>query len=284
MRIKHILSILMLMGLFHGAQGQLLWEIRGNGLTTSSYLYGTVHINDERVFDFSDSVMVKFSQCEVFAGEIVIDPMAFSQKMSLLFMPGDTTLQDLLGEKEYREVHQALETKLTGMSQSTERMKPLLLATLFLDLGQSTRSASNKPPLDLYFQNLAKENEQEVIGLETLEEQMAVFDQLPLKEQAKALHEHIIHQEKNIQLFKELLEYYLAGDLEGIHVHVEQQMDNLMFKEELLNKRNDRMVERILENIRSRSMFIGIGAAHLPGESGMIALLQEKGFDVRPVE
>jgi len=48
----------------------LLWKISGNGLIKSSYLYGTMHLTDKRVFQLGDSLYKSIEQTEGFAAEL----------------------------------------------------------------------------------------------------------------------------------------------------------------------------------------------------------------------
>jgi uncharacterized protein YbaP (TraB family) len=70
---KTILLISFLFLLASQSYSQLLWEISGNGLEKPSFLYGTMHLGDDRIYQFNDSLMPLFNQGDVFAGEIILE-------------------------------------------------------------------------------------------------------------------------------------------------------------------------------------------------------------------
>ena len=282
MKIIYLLIFLLVAVSVH-AQNSLLWEISGNGLKSKSYLYGTIHIQDKRVFQFSDSLMPRFNACSVFAGELLLqdnDPM---ELMKIMFMPGDTTLKMLLNKHDYKLVEEYSKKHLGSMSGMIDRIKPLFTSTMITE----TSMKKDEPySLDEYFQRLAKEKNMTVMGIETMEEQMKALDRISLKEQAQLLVEGIKEEQKNADTteVEKLILVYLSQNLDSIQrYYISDQSLSDEFNKSIIIERNHKMAERIDTLIKRRPAFIGVGAGHLPGQEGVIALLKQKGYTVKVV-
>ena len=242
--MKKVTLIVLLICCVFNSKAQLLWEISGNDLQKPSYLYGTMHIGDKRVYDFNDSLLLLFDQCDIFAGELVLEQSLF-RSLNLLMgmrMQGDTTLADLLSKDQYAFIKGKLDKKLDEMGMLfsagfIEKMKPIFISIIMSDL--DIQSGSNQIPLDLHFQNIAKEKNMEVIGLETIDEQMAVFDRIPLKKQADMLYHELKKQEEDDDAMDmdKLIDIYASEDLDSLYKLTQGSFDNDM-NAELLYKRN----------------------------------------------
>ena len=133
---------------------------------------------------------------------------------------------------------------------------------------------------------VSKAQNEEVIGLEKVLEQMAVFDEIPYKEQAQELYKLA---QKGIT-FKDsetekMLQLYAQEDLDGLMQLFSNSESTYSseYEDELLVKRNKNWQQRIPKIIQTKSTFIGVGAAHLGGKNGVIQLLKDLGYTVEPV-
>ncbi len=267
--------------------GQLLWKIEGNGLEKPSYLYGTIHVTDQRVFQFGDSVLSKFDETDAFAGEMLFDNSMgmMMETISFMMMPNDTTLADLLPENQYIETKRYLEKEFGFMTSYLLRFKPILVSTLLTEQRNNTsnQTVSTDMILDLYFQQLAQEKKKEVIGLETFAEQAQAFDGMPLKQQAEMLYQQITAPEPPENTYEKLLQLYLQENLDSLYAYTISELDSNS-NQKLLIDRNIKMTNRAIKLMQEKTLFIGVGAAHLPGEQGLIQLLRNQGYLVEPVE
>jgi uncharacterized protein len=258
----------------------LLWKISGNGLSKPSYLYGTIHIRDKRAFELGNSVMPAFNSCSVFAGEIVLDNSSQSGLMGMILMGGDTTLQMLLSKQDYKFVKEYADKKLGMMSSIVDRVKPLFTSSMITELDMKQDKAVT---LDEYFQKLAAEKGMNVKGIETVEEQIAAIDKIPLSQQAKLLVSGIKEEKNDSRLIESMIRLYAAQNLDSLAGLVNEYDSTESFNTALILERNNVMAQRIASMISPEAVFIGIGAAHLPGRNGVIELLRLKGFEVSPV-
>lgn len=259
----------------------LFWQISGNGLEQPSYLYGTMHTQDERAFNFADGVMNAFNSCDTYVMELNMDSVDQMAVMSLLMMQGDASLDNLLSEEDFAFVDKYF-TDSVGMSvKMINKIQPMYTASMI-----SFRSLNTQEDeaLDLYFFKLAKEQGKSIYGLETTEEQIAAFNSIDYEKQAQDLVEAVkgaMDGTGNDEM-QQLMDLYMTGDLDGMLEMTNEQyaVEDSSFTHAFLIERNYRMAERSIPIISQGSTFIAIGAAHLPGSEGVIELLRAMGYTV----
>lgn len=262
-----------------GEAGSLLWEISGNGLEQPSYLYGTIHLIGKSDFVVSNLVMEKFKSAEKLALEIKVDAPDLQLKMMQSMMMGeDTTLQMLLGD-EYETVSRFMQDSLSINLQLFATIKPLFIQTLTLPkiIGEPIET------YDFYFATLAQEDKKEIVGLETVDDQIKIFDRIPLKEQAKMLVELTSDYSAQKALFHKMIDLYKAQDIRGLHQCMLQQPEYGKYEEILINQRNRNWIPAIKKLIQPETVFIAVGAGHLPGKQGVIHLLEQEGYLLKPL-
>ena len=128
-----------------------------------------------------------------------------------------------------------------------------------------------------------------VIGLETLEQQLSFLENMPLPQQIELLDHALDEFDRVEQAHRQMVDSYLAGDLLDLRRETEQQMAVLdpetrdYFIREGIDERNRRMFEAVRTHLARGRVFIAVGALHLPGETGLIALLRSAGYDLEPL-
>lgn len=298
MRWKHLFPVLVLLvtaGLFHSGTGYaasnndtgklekgILWSITTPG-TKPSYLFGTIHLDDARVTELPKVIDQAFKDSESFVMEVVVDPDSLARMSGRLFLPPEETLEQILGKKLFDETKQAV--KAHGLSpQGLNQLKPWVVITML-----STPKPKSGIFLDLKLHLQAIGLKKPVHGLESMAEQIDVFDTLLLKDQISLLKETLATRRIfNLQI-ETLIQAYLARDLEKI-----QQAAGAMapktdvgayrrLMDRLLDKRNIRMAERLGPLLKKGSVFVAVGVLHLPGEQGLIKLLKDKGYQLKPI-
>jgi uncharacterized protein YbaP (TraB family) len=267
----------------------LFWKISGNGLSKPSYLLGTIHIADDEVTKLANGSLDEMATCEVMAGELsmdIEDPAILMKMMSALFMPQDTTLKMLLSEEEYDFIKPIIVQKNPMIGMMVDKIRPIFTATI---LAEEEHKTNKKPTqakaLDIYLQEIAKEKRIKVVGLETIEEQILAFNAISLKEQARMLYEGLKNPEssENSQGMDTLVNLYLSQDLDRLYKVTKEQMSKgANYK--LLVERNKNMVDRMEVIMKKQALFTAVGAAHLPSDVGIIALLRKKGYKVEAVK
>lgn len=260
----------------------LLWKITGNGLKAPSYLYGTVHLMDDRVFAFDSTVYEKINTCEALSGELLMTGKISMPDPKDIFMQ-DTMLVDLYeNTAEYEIVRKYLVKKLGIFVMATDSMKPVYTMSL---ISMMDTKIDQSIPLDMYFQQYASKQGKKVYGIETIDEQQAALDAIPLKEQASLLLESIQMEDSiSEENFTEtMVKYYLNQDLTRLDSLINHASSSGTFEKKIIQERNVLMADRIDTLIRKQPTFNTLGAGHLKGENGVIELLRAKGYKLEPI-
>ena len=284
---KHIIYISFilfhLVGCGQEKYNSLFWEISGNGLKESSFLYGTMHTQDERVFQFKEGVMDAFNHAEIYAMEINVDSVDQVALLSKLIMDSTHSLKTLLTESEYTMVSDFFRDSLRQPLFLFEKMQPLFTAQM---VSLRDLEAQQADALDIYFFKEAKKQKKQTIGLEKTMEQIDAFSAISYELQAKGLVDAVRDYGKEGELDMDaMMKYYVEGNLDKLlemttEYDDEDEEMSKIFNDVFLVKRNHNMADRAEPFIKKGSTFIAVGAAHLPGEEGIIELLRKKGYKV----
>lgn len=260
----------------------LLWRISGKGLSKPSYLYGTMHLMDKRVFNIGDSVYKAIEKTEGFAAELDMTRV------------GIQVLNYAIADRQAKAAAEKVKVKDVVSPLTWERYKAHLAKKFYKDAEEITvddlekiessltnelyRKGDMPTFLDAYLFDLARKQGKWVGGLEELEEQIAHINDDDIEEKIQ------------MALFDD--DYYRSGIDKMIKIYSSQRLDSidaLMYREEsgkkdyIMIKRNLKMT-RMMDSLSAvRTTFFAVGAAHLPGDSGVVALLRQRGFTVEPV-
>lgn len=259
----------------------LLWKISGKHLKSPSYLYGTIHIQDKRVFSFDETVSNAFNSCDAFAMEILMDEIEHDDIMDAMLMK-DNSLDKLLSKDEYHILDSVVK-EMTGSGVFIyNKMKPFFLSS---QLMQMNIEQDMEQALDLYFLKTARDSGKECFGVEKFSDQIRAVDAISLEDQADMLFEGLADTTGNDDAGKmdEMLEAYMSFDLESIFEMTNDTSLPAEFNKAFLIDRNVGMVKHFVKIAKKQTLFCAVGAAHLPGGTGVIALLRKRGYTVEPV-
>lgn len=281
------LVLLLIAGQAHAQYKSLLWKISGNGLKDTSYLFGTMHTADARIMNMGEQMKPYFNASKAYAMEI--DPDGEKNMMGLMgkmMMGKGYSLQKMIPAKEYNYLD-SISTNSIGFPMAMfDNVAPVIVMTLFegVSMGLDENSLAGKVPvLDLYLHDEAKKAKKKIIGIETVTEQLNALGSLSFQDQADMLVQEIDSFQVNKNSGQEVLKYYLDQDLDSLSANDDDAKKQEKFYKALVLDRNERMANRIAEFIKKQPTFIAIGALHLPGDAGVIALLRKKGFMVEAV-
>ncbi len=265
----------------------LLWEISGNGLAESSYLFGTIHIINKEDYFLPEGTLSAIDQSSDVVFEIDMTEMNdISKVMPLMqkaFMENDLTLKDLLSEEEYALVNdhfQGMGLPLMFM----ERIKPMFL-TVFAsgDINPGDLQSGEVKSYEMEFAEMAQESNKTIGGLETIEYQISIFDSIPYTEQAQMLVESIQSSDLGDDQFKELVDLYKQQNVAQLYEMMKGDESINEHEDVLLIQRNKNWIPVMSERMASTKTFFAVGAGHLGGPMGVINLLQEAGYTVKPM-
>lgn len=293
---KAILGLLLLLSGFglvkataQQSQNSLLWEISGNGLKEPSYLFGTYHLLSASFLDEKPAVKAVFKKSKGVVVEMVLDSSKLMQVASLSIMPGKK-ISDLISQEDFQLVSAALESATGIKLQLLDQFKPMAVNVMLIGAYAQSESGHilskyTGLPLDAHFAQAAKQEKRQVTALETMEEQIKLlYDFMPYEEQAKELVNFVKQKEQMLKSQNDLLEAYMAEDFSGMVKQFEDyaEIGNSMGAH-MLDDRNMRWMDSIPGLMQGGSQFIAVGALHLVGEKGLITLLKQAGYQVKPI-
>jgi uncharacterized protein YbaP (TraB family) len=264
------------------AKSSLLWEITGNNLQQPSYLFGTVHIICHEDFFFPAIVREKFTNAgEVFLEMDMDDPAMMMKMMTLLQLPKGQTVKKMFGDSAF-QVFDKQYQQITGTSAMMfNTFKPFMLMSM---LAQKSLNCSATESYEQTFMTLAAKLKKDIKGLETLEEQIAVFDAIPDSTEITNLQNMVKDFDKQVDEFKKLIALYKTQDVDSMYRFTNQSPELMGAENELLVKRNNNWIPVMKTNMEKTSCFFAVGAAHLGGDIGVIALLRKQGYTVKPMK
>lgn len=258
----------------------LLWKIEGNNIQTS-YLYGTIHLLPQDAFEINEKITGAFNSAEQIVLEIDMDDPAMQMKMMQnASMKDGTKLDELFSEEDYSAISEALTATVGIGLEAVNTMKPFVISSMLI----SNLIDGTPASFEMSFVQMAKAQELEILGLETVEYQMSIFDKIPYQEQAKDVVDMVRNKEATREEFAAMVKAYLEEDIDGLYEIIESYADTETEMSELIIKRNQNWIPVIGELAKDKASFIGVGAGHLGGEYGVINLLKEAGYTVTPVE
>ncbi|MBI5613059.1 MAG: TraB/GumN family protein [Gammaproteobacteria bacterium] len=259
----------------------LLWKIETTAVRPS-FLFGTIHSDDARLATLPAPVKARFDQAASFTMEALANATGMLAMAEAMFFNDGNTLEGVLGKDHYRRTVQALAAR--GLPpESAQKMKPWA-AMMTLSLPPPTTGLF----LDLALQLEAARQSKPTYGLETMAEQVAVFDELRLEDQVELLRDSVANLHRLDRQIEELIQAYLRRDLAGLAA-VERKYRigdarlNELLTDRLLVARNRVMLERMQPRLREGNAFIAVGALHLHGNDGLLALLEKTGHRVSAV-
>ena len=282
---KYFLSLLSLVfavsNLTAQNQKALLWEISGKGLSSPSYIFGTMHMLCEDDLKLTDTLKSKLAQTKQLYLELDMDdPAMMTQMMQQMNMTDGTTLKSLLSEKDYATVSAFFQKKMGMPMDMFASAKPVVVMSMALPSTMGCKIASWEASL----MQLAKTHQLETLGLETLQEQIGVIDKITYKDQATMLMETIrdsVEAQKNTQ---KLINFYKSQDIDAIQKDLATNSGAMAKYENIfVQDRNQRWVPQIGKIAAQKPTFFAVGAGHLGGKNGVLQLLRKAGYQVKPV-
>lgn len=261
----------------------LLWQVSGKDLKKPSFLFGTFHLLCKNDINFSTQLKSAVQYADSIYMELDLDdPSTMMSGLLYLNMKNGKTLKDFYTPEEYKKIEDYFNDSLQMPMIMFQKAKPYFLMAMLYPKMMKCKTFSG---VDEEIMTLAKQNNKQIIGLETMEFQSSIFDSIPYELQAEELLKNIDSLDKYKNEFDTLMQAYKSQQL--------NTMEELMGKSEfamekyenlLVNYRNANWVKQLKEIMKNKSVFVAVGAGHLLGEKGLINLLKSEGYVVEPIE
>lgn len=267
----------------NNSDNTLLWEVSGNGLKNPSYLFGTFHLLCPADIHFSDQLKTAMQRSDTIYMEMKMDdPAVMLGGMMYMTMKDGKTLKDFYSDAEYEKLDNYFKDSLKMPLAMLQKMKPYFLVSLFYPKMMDCKSPSG---VEMELIKLAKEYKKEIKGLETIQFQASVFDSIPYEWQAKELLKNIDSLDQMKSEFNKLVNVYKEQLLDSVAVLTnESEFSEEKYGKILLTNRNQNWAEQLDAIMKHTSVFVAVGAGHLPGKEGVISLLKARGYTVRPLK
>jgi uncharacterized protein YbaP (TraB family) len=274
----------------------VLWKVEKEGRATS-YLFGTMHLSDQRIATLSPAVKDAIGKSSTVALEVAdLSDNALAEAMSkaasLAVYTDGTTLSAKVTADEFKKV-QELVTK-SGMPAEFAGMFRPWLVSMLLAMSDCERKqiASGAPVLDMRVAEEAQKNGVKVEGLETVEDQLSALASIPDDQQIQMMKVALKYTDRADDMMETLVQMYMKrriGAAMPFQVALAAQHDTPAsafdgFRQMLLVDRNIKMRNAAKPLLERGKVFIAVGALHLPGPTGLVELLRETGYTVTPIE
>ena len=286
---KNILILFLLLLCLTATQAQLLWKVSGNGLKHPSYLFGTHHLISIQFLDSVPGLFKAFNNCDVMVSEMMMNNIDATAKIQqAAIMPNHVKINDLLNDDEYKLVDNELKSVLKFGLKDVSIMNPSLILTMYeMEIYKKLTGFKDESQSDSYFQLVAAEKGKKIIGLETVDQQIAIlFNNNNLERQADILVETVQKKDSILNEMIQLNKLYKVGKIEKL-IDLSKRKGNItdMTDEEyakLVDNRNADWMTKLPGLFKESSCFVAVGAMHLGGKKGLIKLLKKEGYKVTP--
>ena len=295
MKKKIAVACILFLSITVNAQS-LLWKVSGNGLTKPSYIFGTHHFVPLSILDKVQGFKEAFDATTQVVGELNTTDAQSSENIKKMqekmFITNDTTLQLLFNEKELEMIKAFFKANAGIDFTKAPKLKPALISIMAIRIlsDRTLPGFDPKKQLDSYLQTKGEENGKKIIALETMEFQRdLIYDSQSLQRQARVLVCQLSDTTKVFNWLKEVNKAYLSFDLEKLAQLSEEKegtsCDPLPGEREgMIDNRNKDWAAKLPAIMKEAPSFVAVGAMHLPGKAGLIALLRNQGFNVEPVK
>jgi uncharacterized protein YbaP (TraB family) len=261
----------------------LLWRVSKPGIAPS-YVFGTIHIADPRVLELPEPVSLALARSRHYYTESLQGEREAARFFEAAQFEDERRLEPLIGAAAYAKAATMLRERQVG-DEIIARLKPwAVLANLTVtpeDYGNST--------LDQKLLEMARERRLRVMGLEGVEEQISVFERIPLQTQVVLLKHALDHRDELAAMIEPTIQAWMKRDLAGIRAAGDRigilypemaEHYRILFKR-VVENRSVVMVHRLFMPLREGGAFVAVGANHLYGAQGMLALIERQGYKVR---
>ena len=266
-------------------QNCLLWEVTGNNLRSPSYIFGTIHMIPKSDYFFPKIWKEKLASCEVLAVEADMD-LSLQEQIALIpkmQLPKGKMIEDYMTPEEYDNYKTKFIDSL-GIKESKlekyNQFKPFYIYSFVLMEVIDTKVKMYEKELT----KIANKKGLEIFGLETVEYQMSLVDSISIEEQIKMF---LIKDEGldiKSEYYKSVKTYKEQNYVKMYDAAADDSEEAIEFMNKFLHNRNENWIPKIIKLMHEKPTFVAVGAAHLGGEKGILNLLKEEGYTLKPVK
>ncbi len=265
------------------SESSLLWKIEGNGIKKGSYLFGTMHLIEKDKFLFPKSLEKIIKSSDQIVMEIAGLPSPMEAMKYIMLKDGNFT--DFFTDAQLDSIYTWSQEKM-GMDKEKflatfNGMKPFVV----VQMGTQMEFVGNTESYEKTIEALAKENEITMLGLETIEQQMSLFDNMTKTQQAEMVMEIVRGDETKNDLTEKMQNMYVRQQIDSLYMMINEEGGIVKSEQKvLLDDRNTAWIPLIKNFVQDKKTFIAVGAGHLGGPDGVIRQLEKQGYKLTPVK
>lgn len=260
----------------------VMWRVVSD--STVVYLLGSVHALPSDIYPLDDILERSFDSCARLALELDLSAVTMPGMQVALMSRGTYAGRDRLANHVSAETYKLLSDRLKreGMDVTlVNQFKPWVVGILVMSFELQRAGLKSELGLDLYFQRRADSAGIETVGLESVEDQLAVFEEMSPEIQEQFLVQQLSDDTTSVENLQRLVQAWRTGDTATLAATMADEMESPQLYDRMVVKRNRNWLGRIEEFLRrrDRSMIV-VGALHLVGRDGLVQLLKLRGYTV----
>jgi hypothetical protein len=263
------------------AARNFLWKVSGR--QSAIYLVGSVHLLTRDAYPLNAALEASYKDADLLVEEVDIGDMLGSQFMLLQrgMMPSSQQLDRALSPSTM-----ALLTKKAGdiglPMDALKQFKPWMIALTIEEMEWQKAGFDPELGLDKHFYDQAKADGKAVEGLETIEYQISRFDEMPMELQDHLLAETLKDIDTEQANMSKLIESWRTGDAAAVEriVLKDLQQEPALYQRLLIERNRNWLPKLDALMTRAGHAMVVVGAAHLVGPDGLLAMLRAKGYKI----
>lgn len=263
-------------------ESALLWEVTGPGVEKGCYLFGTMHLIEKEYFLYPKKLQKIVSKTDQIVMEIagLPDPVVAMSYLTLK----EGSFFDFFNPAQTDSILNWAQTQFSMNEEvfraSFSQLKPVTVVQMATQLHFMGKTESYEKT----FQSLAETEGIPLLGLETIEFQLSLFDNLTQEQQVEMVMEGVRSSDEAIESTIEMMQIYQRQEVDSLYMLVENDGGTISEQQAVfLDDRNTDWIPKIEAYIKENQTFIAVGAGHLGGPNGVIRLLEAKGYTLKPI-
>ena len=281
----------------------ILYEVTKDGYDNKIYLFGSIHVADDRAYPMPDKVLNAYEESDYLAVEFDMieyesDYEQQLETVEMFLLEEGKILKDILKEDTYNKLVPYLEENYI-YDEMLEYYSPAFFENLISNIQTDKTGLSANKGIDEYFLKNAKKEGKEVLEVESSEYQLNLMLSFPYELYDFQISYGIDNEEDTIKELNEIYELWLEGNEEEIiklitkeleydgeqyeYENLEEMLDD--YDNKLVYQRNIEMADKAEEYFNDKKdVFYVVGTAHIIGEDAIVDLLRERGYTVTRIK
>ncbi|WP_372365255.1 TraB/GumN family protein [Candidatus Uabimicrobium sp. HlEnr_7] len=278
--MKKIILLLLFIAITVAQESQkttpVFWKIEAE---KPVYLLGTIHLGVDAGKEFPKKVWEELNKCQTLVLEIDMSKVNQLSMMMKMQLPPGKSLDQMLGADYWAKFEEFIKP---SPAMLYKRFKPWIIQTI-----AAQKFMPMTPAVEMTLLAKASEKKMKIDALETVDDQFNALDAIPEEKHIDGIKRMLDDLPGTREQALELLAAYRSGDLEKLRkvtIESEDVKEAPELIEHVIVNRNKKWIPKIEKHIKEGNVFIAVGAGHFVGESGVIKLLEAKGYKVTRIE